>query len=107
MARLEQSEAARKLLDSISPDIFVQHDALGDCVRFTERAAKGSPTQVRTPRRRQRSSSSSHKTQSKLAARSSARNRMSSAVRSISFNSLTPPRYPNSSKKLLQSLSKE
>jgi hypothetical protein len=39
MTRLEQRQAARKLLDSISPCIFMQHDVSGDCVQFTNGAA--------------------------------------------------------------------
>ena len=105
MTRLEHSRAARKLLDSISPNIFVQQDAAEDCVRYTDSAATNSPIHVRTPRRRQSSTSSCHKTQPKLPTGSSARNNVSSAVRSMSFNSLTPPRHPHSARKLLQSLS--
>jgi hypothetical protein len=102
MTRLEQSRAARRLLDSISPDIFMQQDASEHCVQsvqYTESAATNSPAHVRTPR----SSSSCHKSQPKIP--SSARKNVSSAVRSMSFNSLTPPRHPHSARKLLQSLS--
>ncbi len=93
-ARMEQARAARKLLDLISPDVFVVSHANPDPGLQLKLA--DSASQMRTPPRRQGPSIFSIKTPLKSPAYGS------SAKRNIALALMTPPRHPNSARKASQ-----
>ena len=104
VARLGQSRAARKLLDSISPHLFMKQET-NENQDPHKYMATSSPAQTRTPRHRESSSSWHHKTPPRPP--TSTRKPTLSAKLSSSLNAMTPPRHPSSARKLLQSLSLE
>jgi hypothetical protein len=93
-ARMEQARAARKLLDMISPEVFIVSHANPDPGRQSK--VVDSPPEMRTPHRRQGLSIHNIETPTKTPAYGS------SAKRSVALALLTPPRHPISARKVLQ-----
>lgn len=93
IARMEQAEAARKLLDLISP-VIVASQANPDPDRRPK--VEDSPPHMRTPHRRQGPPIFNNRSPLKSPAYGS------SAKRSSALALMTPPRHPNSARKASQ-----
>lgn len=104
--RILQAQAARKVLDLITPDVFaISQEVLESPDPGQQPMAADSPPQIRMPYPRNASSNSYRKIPFKSPA--AALNNGSRKSWNRPFGSMTPPRHPNSAPKVLQCTSME